>query len=53
MFPVILLTPKNVNPHRNTNADLCQDVDGQDDHAGGGAVGLDRQREAEDPGESS
>merc|ERR1712167_398927 len=33
------------------HADLRQDADGQDDHARGRAVGLDRQREGEDPGQ--
>lgn len=33
------------------DADLCEDADGQDDHPRGGAFGLDRERQDEDPGQ--
>ena len=33
------------------HADLRENADGEDDHAGGGAVGFDRQRQGEDPGQ--
>merc|ERR1712112_769691 len=33
------------------NADLCQDFDGEDDHAGGGAVRLYRERQSKDSGQ--
>ena len=49
---ILALPVNNLNTSsKPTDADLCQDPDRQNDHLGGGGLGLDRERQGQDSGQ--
>ena len=50
VWPIRYLCEVRGPQRRDRDADLREDVDGQDDHARRGGIGLHRQRQVEDPG---